>query len=289
MKISKNRQYQKVIIIGAPRSGTNILRDVLCSLDGISTWPCDEINYIWRHGNVMHPSDEIPASRASDIVLSYIRHKFDLISRDYDAEVVVEKTCANSLRVPFVDAVVPDAKYIFIYRDVIDVVSSAECRWTADMDLRYMFRKLPFIPKTDIFYYGLRYFFSRVYRLFSPENRVMSWGPKYTGQLEHLKTRTLSEACALQWAACVDSALTGFSLMPKDKVIKLKYEDFISNPDVELGRILAFLGRKVTVKGLQNAVVGVRSDSVGKGRKNMPAEDIKKLEDLVSGVLDRLR
>ena len=40
-----------VVIIGAPRSGTNMLRDVLTSLPGFATWPCDEINLIWRHGN----------------------------------------------------------------------------------------------------------------------------------------------------------------------------------------------------------------------------------------------
>ena len=32
-------------------------------------------------------------------------------------DVLVEKTCANSLRVPFVEKIVPEAKYIFIVRD----------------------------------------------------------------------------------------------------------------------------------------------------------------------------
>ena len=33
-----------VVIIGAPRSGTNMLRDVLVGVGGYATWPCDEIN-----------------------------------------------------------------------------------------------------------------------------------------------------------------------------------------------------------------------------------------------------
>ena len=49
---------QDVIIIGAPRSGTNMLRDALTALPDCGTWPCDEINYVWRHGNVGFPSDE---------------------------------------------------------------------------------------------------------------------------------------------------------------------------------------------------------------------------------------
>ena len=41
-----------LIIIGAGRSGTNILRDSLCKVDGVVTWNCDEINPLWRHGNI---------------------------------------------------------------------------------------------------------------------------------------------------------------------------------------------------------------------------------------------
>ena len=110
------KNFQKVIIIGAPRSGTNILRDVLTSFDGICTWPCDEINYIWRHGNAGYLSDELPAVNVSPHVKQFINKAFQNIADKYSADVVIEKTCANSLRVPFVDRVIPDAKYIFIYR-----------------------------------------------------------------------------------------------------------------------------------------------------------------------------
>ena len=53
-----------LVIIGAGRSGTNMLRDVLCRMPGLGTWPCDEINYIWRHGNRAHPDDEFPGGFA---------------------------------------------------------------------------------------------------------------------------------------------------------------------------------------------------------------------------------
>ena len=44
---SLKNKFTPVIIIGAPRSGTNMLRDILTNFEGIETWPCDEINYIW--------------------------------------------------------------------------------------------------------------------------------------------------------------------------------------------------------------------------------------------------
>src|SRR5688500_17198900 len=133
--------YRKIIIIGAPRSGTNMLRDLLTSLPLVGTWPCDEINAIWRHGNVGYPTDELPPALARPAVRDYIRKAFDRLAQREHLDFVVEKTCANSLRVPFVNAVVPDASYIQIVRNGRDAAASAVSRWTAPFDARYTLRK----------------------------------------------------------------------------------------------------------------------------------------------------
>ena len=75
------KDYKKLIIIGAPRSGTNMLRDLLCSIDGVGTWPCDEINYIWRHGNLKENTDEFKSHHASEKAISYINKKFDKLHK----------------------------------------------------------------------------------------------------------------------------------------------------------------------------------------------------------------
>jgi len=90
--------YRPVIIIGAPRSGTNMLRDALTGVPGVSTWPCDEINYIWRHGNKRHPSDEFTPEMVTSDIRRYVNHRFDRVASRCHAHTVVEKTCANSLR-----------------------------------------------------------------------------------------------------------------------------------------------------------------------------------------------
>ena len=43
----------------------------------------------------------------------------------FGAQWVVEKTCANSLRVPFVETVAGPAKDVFLVRDGMDAVASA--------------------------------------------------------------------------------------------------------------------------------------------------------------------
>lgn len=279
--------HTNVIIVGAPRSGTNMLRDVLTSFEGVSTWPCDEINYIWRHGNVRYPSDEIPPERATSAVKHYIQQRFSDIRKQYGADIIVEKTCANSLRVPFVDAVLPDAKYIFIYRDGIDATGSAKERWTAKLDIPYILEKVRFVPKVDLPYYALRYFWARVYRFISREKRLAFWGPALDNMQEILQKHTLNEVCALQWQRCVDQSESALCAMPSDKVVRVRYEDFVRQPEQELGRILKFIGKDVAPEKISEAVKGVSPRSLGKGRKALGEQEVANLEALVGETLKR--
>jgi hypothetical protein len=278
---------QDVIIVGAPRSGTNMLRDVLTSFDGVATWPCDEINYIWRHGNVRYPSDEIPVDRATPAVKSYITKCFSEIREKYNADIVIEKTCASSLRVPFVDKVLPDAKYIFIVRDGIDATGSAKDRWTAKLDIPYILEKVRFVPKLDLPYYAIRYFWARIYRLVSREKRLAFWGPALEDMQAILQKHTLNEVCALQWQKCVDKAEEAFSAMPENKVVRVRYEDFVREPQSELGRILEFMGKDVDSERITQAVKNVSPRSLGKGRKALGDQEVTSLESLVGTTLMR--
>ncbi|MEF8982645.1 sulfotransferase family protein [Thiohalorhabdus sp.] len=273
------------MIIGAPRSGTNMLRDVLTQFPGVATWPCDEINYIWRHGNLRYPSDEFTPDMARPRVRRYIRRQFDWVARRYGAEFVVEKTCANSLRVPFVDAVVPEARYVFIRRDGLDAVGSAMKRWKAPLDIPYLARKARFVPLTDLPYYGGRYLWNRFYRLFSREERLAFWGPQLAGMEELLAEHPLDEVCALQWRRCVASAAAAFAAMPAEKWLEVAYEDFVTAPERELGRVLDFLGIEAGAAERQEAVAGVQAGSIGKGREALDGDAVRRLERLVGDAL----
>jgi len=279
--------YKPVIIIGAPRSGTNMLRDILSSFRGVGTWPCDEINYIWRHGNISYPSDEFSVDHATPGICRYIKSEFDSLARSLDVSVVIEKTCANALRVPFVDHVIPGAKYILILRDGVDVAGSAQLRWTADLDIPYILKKLRFVPKLDIPYYAIRYCWSRAYRFFSRQKRLAFWGPSLDNMQELLETHSLHEVCAVQWQHCVSKSDEALSTLPKSDVIRIKYEDFVQSPTSELKKIMVFIGVEASDVEINRAVEGVTSDSIGKGRSFLSDDEVQRIECLVGEELKR--
>ena len=69
---------------------------------------------------------------------------------------------------------------------------------------------------SDLFYYAYRYLWSHVYRLFSNEERLSFWGPKFKGYKEAKEKYSLEEVCSLQWKASVDLSEKAFENMPSD-------------------------------------------------------------------------
>lgn len=272
-----------IVIVGAPRSGTNMLRDVLTGLRGVGTWPCDEINYIWRHGNVGYPSDEFTANMATPSVKRFVQKQFDKLTRHNDFQFVIEKTCANSLRVEFVDEILPDARYIEIVRDGIDVVASARKRWSASLDVPYILKKARYVPITDLPYYATQYFVNRIHRLTSKEKRLATWGPKLDLMDDILLGRTLEEICAIQWRRCIENAERGFSGMGPEKVYRIQYEDFVRQPHDALKKICGYIGLQVPESEIELAVEGVSPKSIGKGYEELGPSLVRQILPFLGG------
>jgi len=276
--------YQPVIIIGAPRSGTNMLRDVVTCFEGVGTWPCDEINYIWRYGNRGHFSDEFSPELATPRVRNYIQAQFDRIAHRQRLRYVVEKTCANSLRVGFVNRVFPRAKYIYLVRDGRDTIASAMKRWKAPLDLSYTLRKARFVPLSDIPYYGMRFIRNRFAQFASNEKKIKFWGPIFEGMDHQLRDRALSEVCALQWKKCVVNAERDFAQITPGRVCRVQYETFVTNPVQELGRIADFLGL-CTSHNFQKHTIDVKVNNIGKWRNDLNQSDLDKILPLIQDEL----
>lgn len=275
------------IIIGAPRSGTNMLREVVTKFNGVHTWPCDEINYIWRYGNASFPSDQLRPEHATDRAKKYIRNQFQKIRKKTGASIVVEKTCANSLRVPFVKEVCPNAKYIFIVRDGLDVVGSASIRWKAKPEYSYLLKKARYVPALDLPYYASRYFLNHLTRLFSKTKDLAFWGPSTIEMDMWLENYSIQEVCALQWKACVEYADKSLQQIEPNNIHKVSYESFVTNPLQETQRLAEFLDRETTTEVDAFVNETINNSSVGKGREKLTTGQILQLREHIGSTLER--
>ncbi len=279
--------YQPIIIIGAARSGTNMLRDILTQLPDSGTWPCDEINYIWRHINTTCPIDEFGVEQATPSVQTYIRHQFAKLAQKQKLSLIVEKTCANSLRVAFVNQIFPTAKFIFIVRDGRDVTASALKRWNAPLDLPYILRKSRFVPVSDIPYYGIRYVWNHVYRLVARKKRLAYWGPRFTGMDEMLQSHSLAEVCAAQWAVSVSKAEQDLATLEPKRVHRVQYEDFISQPVDNMVQLTQFLGVKLEIRQAKQMTENVSVNSIGQWKTQLDPETQQLILPLLQVELQR--
>jgi hypothetical protein len=281
----KKKADPPVIIISTMRSGTRMLRDTIVKLPGFCTWPSDEINYIWRHGNALQTTDELSEELATPKVSKYIRNTFEKLSKQHDYDRVIEKTPHNSLRVKFVNSIFPEAKFIFNTRDGRDSVSSAIKRYNDPFDLSHTLNQAKCIPLTDIPYYALRYFYRRSYRFFTKEKRDAVLGPIYNGMKDDFKKYSLAEVCALQWLQCVEKAEKDLSQIAPERIFRIRYEDFVTNPVFKLKQLGDFLGLQFSEQLLKDLSAGIHSKSIGKGRKSIDPKTAKLIEIIMGDKL----
>ena len=188
---------------------------------------------------------------------------------------VVEKTCANSLRIGFVEAIVPEARYIHIRRDAIDTIASAFKRWRAPLSLSYVMGKARFVPLSDVAYYALRYGANRLHKLGSAERRLASWGPRFNGMDAMLHRATLLEVCTHQWQRCVQSAEQALRVLRAERYCEVDYEEFVSRPREELERILGFVGVPADRTTMVAAVKNVAPTEIGKGQHELTQTELQ--------------
>ncbi len=279
--------YTPVIIIGTGRSGTNMLRDILNQLPGFHTWNCDEINPIWRYGNKDYPTDELPLERLTPSIEKYIRKRFDGLHKATKATHVLEKTCANSLRFDYVQAIFPEAKFIVINRDGRDVAPSAKKRWGAKFELSYTLKKLRYVPLIDLPYYVWKFGWNRVKKIFTNTSRLGFWGPVYQGLKEDIDSHDLLEVSAIQWKTCALATLNQRKTFKDSNIFDINYESFVNNPEQDLMGLISFLEMDAAQLDFASLTVKVSNRSVG-SHKNLSKEDQEMLNRVCGSVLTQL-
>lgn len=228
----RGREVEYVFLIGAARSGTKFLRDVLGSSGDVAFVPFD-INYVWRYGEEWRSDDVIPEEAANRRRREYIQHailRFSKASTGMPRK-VLEKTVSNCFRVPYVFRMFPDARFIHLVRDGRDVAESAARMWQAGPDVQRLIEKAKSFPIRH-YRYAVWFMVNRMRAAKRQGQRRSIWGPRYPDLEGDLESSSIVELAAKQWEQSVRFARQGLSCVPDDQKITVRYEDLLSDERV---------------------------------------------------------
>ncbi len=277
--------FQPLLVIGAARSGTKMVRDLIAKHPAVDKVTYD-INYVWRLGNESIPHDELSPETLNPRIRQRIHNHFERYSSG--ASFLIEKTVSNCLRVPYVNAVFPGASFIHLVRDGRDVVESAYRKWTAPPDWHYIWKKVRMFPLMEAPGYALSYAIDTFRKIVVRDDDDQStWGPRYEGIDEDVASKDLLEVCAIQWACCVEKAVGDLSNLSGDRVLTMRYEDFVRCPREHLEEIARFIGLPPHPY-LDLSLEMVSQDNIGKGHRKLDEEQETLIMPHLEGALSLL-
>jgi hypothetical protein len=268
------RVDRPIFIVGAPRSGTHMLFLILRGSSRVAHWRPTEAHEVWEHdyhpafhgweSNVLEASDVVPQAAER------IRKRFFLVTGSRRR--LLDKTPRNSLRIPFVDSIFPDARYIFLRREGPDNVNSLINAWRSPRYRTYALPQPHSIPGTDPRWWKF---------VLYPGWREDTAGP-------------LEVVCARQWATCTEHLLDAAADIGKDRWIEVDHETLVDDPVAEVGRLMERLDlpyedavRDLASASMTSPVNTVTAPERGKWRRENPLE-IEGVLPLIRPTMDRL-
>ncbi len=272
-------KIKPIFIIGAPRSGTNMLRDALVQFDDVCTWPFDETNFMWKKGYKIYQNDELKIENLTEEKIKYIKKEFKKIATINASNTVVEKTCANTLRILYIDKIFPNAKYIFIHRDPIDTIASIKNKWKEGKNYKNFAKQIPWFN----FLHLIKFIFYNIYlKIFAIQNVYSQWGPKIKNIDKIIQENSLCSIAAIQWKSCSEVAKQDLKELNNNKVFTLKYEDFVNNPKYYLRKILKFMDVSYENNSIYNSAVHISKINIGKGKNFLTSIELAEINKILS-------
>lgn len=213
---------------------------------------------------------------------------------------MVDKSPRNSLKIPLLRKVFPDATFIHMLRDGRDVTLSINREWRKrkrileqGTDIRQVIRTVnallgrqPLVRhKIAAAWFEIgglgnvlrgRGFLHR-----ARWNGIVGWGPRFEGWQQVFDEVSMLEFNAMQWAKCVEAVVEQQQKIPKDAFIESRYEDLLKEPRETLGRIFDFL--EVTFpEDYMSRLPRLRRSNYGKWRDAFSEEE----KALIGPILD---
>lgn len=272
-----------IVLIGTHRSGTTFLGDALGRQPDIAYWI--EPRHVWVRGNAYTPDDRLDAAHARPAVRAAIRRSLDAYTRRLGKSRLAEKTPSNCLRIPFIHAVLPEARILIILRDGRSVLrSTGEIMARGMPTSRILQRALETHPADWPAEFG---------RLASAVTRKLTrqplkyWGPRPPGWRDWIGLGP-DALLAHQWAASINAALDDAASLQPEAAFTFRYEDLMRQPEHTARRIAEFC--RLADPDALAAFITAEADPAraDKWRDELSRETLDAVEPIMRPTLERL-
>ena len=217
-----------VFIIAAPRSGSTLLYESLVkhpdfvSVKGESHALIEgipELSIVAKQ----FASNQLDADDASSSVTEQLHARFLAACRTHNNQALslanapfrfLEKTPKNALRINFISAMYPDAKFVYLVREPVANISSIMDAWKSGKFVTY-----PQLPG----WHG-------------------DWSLLLPPDWQSQRNKPLASVATFQWAQTHISAIEALNKLPKERVHVVSYEHFVQSPVNQCNRIFEFAG-----------------------------------------------
>ncbi|MGZ0172952.1 MAG: sulfotransferase [Planctomycetales bacterium] len=226
-----------VFIVSAPRSGSTLLFETLAQAPDVWT-AGGESHQIVESIPGLHPRDQDWTSNclttdaacqpaAGQLQANFTRllqdrdsRHFSMAKHDWPADRqsgvrLLAKTPKDALRIPFLKAVFPDARFIFLYREPHESISSIMDGW----------RSGRFVTYANL-----------------PEWTAMPWSFLLPPGWQELRESTLAEIAAFQWSSANRVAWQSLQKLPAEDWCVVRYADLLSSPQSVVQSLCQFAG-----------------------------------------------
>jgi hypothetical protein len=215
-----------LFIVSSPRSGSSLLFQTMARAPGAFTIG-GESHALIEGITPLHPrnrgwdSNVLTAADTTPPIVAELPRRFYRELRDRDghpasgAVRMIEKTPKNSLRIPFIERVFPDADYLYLYRDARETMSSMLEAWASGR-----FRTYPLLPGWTGHPWSL---------LLVPGWRDLIGLP-------------LPQIIAHQWASAMTVLLDDLDKLAPGRVRAISYEAFLAAPQRTVATLCDALG-----------------------------------------------